>query len=43
MPEKTFRARMIDAFDDREILKEAVATVNRMIAAGLPKAETGNA
>jgi len=36
-PEATFRARMIDAFDDREILKEAVATINRMIAAGLPK------
>lgn len=35
-PDTTFRARMINAFDDREILKEAVTTVNRMIAAGLP-------
>ena len=42
-PEKTFRARMIDVFDDREILKEAVATMNRMIAAELPKAEADNA
>ena len=33
-PETTFRARMINAFDDREILKEAIATINRMIAAG---------
>jgi len=33
-PEITFRERMIDAFDDREILKKAVETVNRMIAAG---------
>ncbi len=31
-PETTFRARIINAFDDREILKETVATVNRMIA-----------
>ncbi len=36
-PENTFRARMIDAFDDRQILKEAIDTVNRMIAAGLPE------
>ncbi|SFQ69155.1 CRISP-associated protein Cas1 [Roseivivax halotolerans] len=37
-PETTFRARMIDAFDDKKILKEAIDTVNRMIAAGLPDA-----
>ncbi len=42
-PEKTFRDRLIDAFDDREILKEAVATVNRMINAGLPEGEAGHA
>lgn len=41
-PQKTFRARMINAFDDREILKESVATVNRMIATG-PKTEAVNA
>jgi len=42
-PEKTFRARMIDAFDDRHILKEAVGTVNRMIAAGLPGGSASDA
>lgn len=42
-PEKTFRARMIDAFDDRQILKEAVDTVNRMIAASLPGEATSDA
>jgi CRISPR-associated protein Cas1 len=31
-PEKTFRGRLIDAFDDRKILAEAIATVERMIA-----------
>lgn len=31
-PEKTFRANMIAAFDDRKILAEAIATVDRMIA-----------
>jgi len=36
-PEITFRARMIDAFDNRDILKGAVETVNRMVAAGLPE------
>ena len=29
--ETTFRGRLINAFDDREILKEAIATVGRMI------------
>ena len=33
-PEKVFRARMIDAFNDYRILKEAIATVNNMIAVG---------
>lgn len=42
-PEKTFRGRLIDAFDDREILKEAIATVNRMIDAALPEREAGHA
>lgn len=42
-PETTFRARMIDAFDDKQILKEAIATVNRMIASGLPDAGGGDA
>lgn len=42
-PEKTFRARMIDAFDDKQILKEAIDTVNRMIAAGLPKQSSHHA
>lgn len=32
--EKTFRARMISAFDDHRILAAAVETVERMIAAG---------
>lgn len=31
-----FRARMIDAFDDRQVLKEAIATVDRMLAAAAP-------
>jgi CRISP-associated protein Cas1 len=31
--EKTFRGRLINTFDDREILKQAIATVERMIAA----------
>lgn len=33
--EKTFRGRLIAAFDDRRILKEAIDTVERMIAAAL--------
>jgi CRISPR-associated protein Cas1 len=31
-PQKVFRGRLIDAFDDRKILAEAIATVGRMIA-----------
>jgi len=31
-PEKVFRGRLIAAFDDRKILAEAIATVERMIA-----------
>ena len=31
-PEAKFRLRMIDAFNDRKILKEAITSVNRMIA-----------
>ena len=30
--EKTFRGRLISAFDDRKILAEAIATVERMVA-----------
>ena len=39
-PESTFRAHMIDAFDDRKILKEAIETVERMIM--LPISNTGD-
>ena len=31
--ERSFRGRLINAFDDREILKEAIGTVERMITA----------
>lgn len=31
--EKLFRGRLINAFDDKEILKEAIGTVERMISA----------
>lgn len=34
--ERSFRGRLINAFDDREILKEAIGTVERMIAAAAP-------
>ena len=40
-PERTFRARLINAFDDRKILAEAVGTVERMIAAGAWKGSYG--
>ena len=30
-PKKLFRARLITAFDDQRVLKEAIATVNRMV------------
>ena len=30
-PEKTFRGRLISAFDDRKILAGAIATVERMV------------
>jgi CRISPR-associated protein Cas1 len=30
--ERVFRGRLINAFDDREILKEAIATIDRMLA-----------
>ena len=33
-PEKTFRARKIDAFDDSRILRQAIDTVNHIISAG---------
>lgn len=32
--EKTFRGRLINTFDDKQILKEAIGTVDRMLAAG---------
>jgi CRISP-associated protein Cas1 len=34
--ERVFRGRLINAFDDREILKEAIGTVERMLSAGPP-------
>ena len=40
-PERTFRARLINAFDDRKILAEAVGTVERMITAGAQKGSSG--
>ncbi len=36
-PLKTFRGQMIDAFDDRRILAEAVETVERMVATAREK------
>lgn len=41
--ERNFRGRLINAFDDREILKEAIATVNRMIVSANPEIESRNA
>ncbi len=41
--EKVFRARLINAFDDRQILKEAIGTVERMIIAGSRQQEAGDA
>ena len=41
--EKTFRGRLIDAFDDRRILSEAITTVNRMLDAGYPEREAEHA
>lgn len=41
--ERSFRGRLINAFDDREILKEAIGTVERMIAAATPQKATPNA
>ncbi|WP_339696383.1 type I-F CRISPR-associated endonuclease Cas1f [Celeribacter baekdonensis] len=38
--ERTFRGRLINAFDDREILKEVIGTVDRMIAA--PSTQSGS-
>ena len=35
-PGATFRARMIDAFDDQRILKEAIETIDRMISPETP-------
>ena len=37
--EKTFRGRLINAFDDRDILKEAIGTVERMISAASSPSE----
>lgn len=41
--EKTFRGRLINAFDDRQILKEAIETVERMIAATAAQQEATDA
>lgn len=35
--QRTFRGRLINAFDDKEILKEAIGTVERMIAGATPQ------
>ncbi|MEI4471073.1 type I-F CRISPR-associated endonuclease Cas1f [Frigidibacter sp. MR17.24] len=40
-PEKAFRARLIAAFDDRKVLAEAIATVERMIAVPPDSADQG--
>jgi CRISPR-associated protein Cas1 len=41
--EKIFRGRLINAFDDRQILKEAIGTVENMIAAATPQQATADA
>ena len=41
--EHSFRARMIDAFDDRQILKEAIASVDRMLEIATPETEAHHA
>lgn len=35
--EKTFRARLVNAFDDRSVLKEAIGTVERMLQNAAPQ------
>lgn len=42
-PEKTFRGRLMNSFDDQRILSEAIATVNRMLDAGHPERGSKNA
>ena len=42
-PDKTFRARIITSFDDQRVLKEAIATVNRMIMSADSNPMTENA
>jgi len=42
-PDKVFRARLITAFDDQGVLKEAIATVNRMLVKGEPSQIDNNA
>lgn len=41
--EKVFRGRLINAFDDRQILKEAIGTVDRMIGAVTPQLKNTDA
>jgi len=41
--EKVFRGRLINAFDDRQILKEAIGTVERMISTEAPRREAADA
>lgn len=38
--EKTFRGRLINTFDDRAVLKEAIGTVERMILSATPEKES---
>ena len=35
--ERTFRGRLINAFDDKQILKEAIGTVDRMLVQAVPE------
>jgi len=41
--ERTFRGRLINAFDDRSVLKEAIGTVERMIQGATPQERTSHA
>lgn len=41
--EKTFRGRLIDAFDDRRVLCEAIDTLERLLCAGYPERHAGHA
>jgi CRISPR-associated protein Cas1 len=42
-PEKTFRSKLISAFDDKKVLAECIGTVERMLEVGRPKKGVDNA